>query len=540
MVSFSCIVYLNNKKDEIKFESVNRIYDVFKIIAEYISDNGVQYKTKDISIFDKQPVGDGLGEKELDIETKLNESNIPTHIYVLYEPKMDIFANALPPLAEKSRSISNPSFRENHQPATLELKSFEILADIKPNPCNNLIWGSLLKVRSYLPYYTESDIAYYVRFVVNDIIKSCGIDAYCLSYFGVSDLKPDIMVLENSIGLPIGIIEVKKPSKNIMENDKFHGQMLNYMLGIAEMYGQEDVFAISTTYENWRVCWLPISDGSAQASKLELSNESTTTNLHKPDTLTSTSNLQDSTITNDNDIIPPTPCKRVLYGTKVYKYSDKQLPKVLYSVLMKMYYSRRKSEIPLLDVKRMYIQVVQSSWFWVNIKIKKLDYFIDTPLNLVKACVLLYDLKGGEHGRVWLCCASTGVLEGHVFVLKFSKSKISPENELIIECEKWRELWGLDAHVGTWNSRPALMMPYVSPASDDDWKNQDFIALVTNTIDKLSKMKFHHQDLKKYHVGKYLDSNNFIKIVFFDLVLFETNEDVQFIKESMLNQLFEK
>ncbi|EAL71813.1 hypothetical protein DDB_G0271366 [Dictyostelium discoideum AX4] len=176
-----------------------------------------------------------------------------------------------------------------------------------------------------------------------------------------------------------------------------------------------------------------------------------------------------------------------------------------------MYYSKRKSEIPLLDGKRMYIQVVQSSWFWVNIKIKKLLYFIDTPLKLVKACVLLYDLKGGAHGRVWLCCASAGVLEGHVFVLKFSRCNISPENELIKECEKWRELWGLDAHVGTWNSKPALMMPYVSPASDKDWKNQDFIALVTNTIDKLSKMKFHHQDLKKCHVAKYLDSNNVIK-----------------------------
>ncbi|KAM9972606.1 hypothetical protein ACTFIR_011973 [Dictyostelium discoideum] len=487
MVSFSCIVYLNNKKDEIKFESVNRIFDVLKIIAEYISDNRVQYKTKDLSIFDKQPVGDGLGEKELDIETKLNENNIPTHIYVLYEPKKnilyepkkDIFANALPPLGEKSGSMSNPSVGKNHQPATLVSKSFEILADIKPIPCYNLLWGSLGN-GSYLPYSTESDIAFYVRTAVNDIIKSC-----------------------------------------------------------AEMYGQEDVYGISTTYESWRVCWLPISDGSAQASKLELTNESTTT-LQKPDTLTSTSNLQDSTKTNDNDILPPTPYKRILYGTKVYKYSDKQLPKVLYSVLMKMYYSRRKSEIPLLDVKRMYIQVVQSSWFWVNIKIKKLLYFIDTPLKLVKACVLLYDLKGGAHGRVWLCCASAGVLEGQVFVLKFSKCNASPENELIKECEKWRELWGLDAHVGTWNSKPALMMPYVSPASDNDWKNQDFIALVTSTIDKLSKMKFHHQDLKKCHVGKYLDSNNVIKVVFFDLVLFETNEDAQFIKESMLNQLFEK
>ncbi|EAL67729.1 hypothetical protein DDB_G0279581 [Dictyostelium discoideum AX4] len=73
--------------------------------TEYISNDEKQYKTKDLSIFDKQPVGCGLGENELDIETKLNENNIPTHLYVLYEAKMKIFEHALPPLGERSGSI---------------------------------------------------------------------------------------------------------------------------------------------------------------------------------------------------------------------------------------------------------------------------------------------------------------------------------------------------------------------------------------------------------------------------------------------------
>ncbi|KAM9993443.1 hypothetical protein ACTFIZ_011414 [Dictyostelium cf. discoideum] len=532
MVTFSCILYLNKKKDKIKFDSVYSIFDVKERIAEYISNDKTKYKTFDISIFDKKPE---LGTAELDIEIELNENNIPTLLYVLYgsdlyETMVDIFINALPPLGEMSGSLSYPTVGKKHEPATFVLKRFEILADIKPVSNTNLLWKSLRGQKS-LAYSTESDIVSYVKSAIGDIIQSCGINASCANDFGVSGLKPDIMVLANSIGLLIGIIEVKKPSKNIMENERLHGQTFNYMLSIAEMYGQEDVYGISTTYDCWRVYWLPRCDRSATSSELDFISQSKTT-LEKPVTITSTSNLQDL-ITTIDDILPPTPNKRILYGSKVYEYSDTQLPKVLYSVLMKMYYSKRKEEIPLLDVKRMYIQVVESAWFWVNINIKKLHYFIDTPLQLVKSCILLYDLKGGAHGRVWLCCAPKGVLEGQVFVLKFSKSENSPEIELHNECEKWRELWGLNSFVRTWNSKPALMMPFVTPASEDDWRSKEFIDLVINTIDKLSNMKFHHKDLKKCHVGKYLDSNGVIKIVFFDLVLYETNEDIQFIKESI-------
>ncbi|KAM9981284.1 hypothetical protein ACTFIY_003576 [Dictyostelium cf. discoideum] len=416
MVSFSCIVYLNKKKDKIKFESVYSIFDVKERIAEYISNDKTKYKTFDISIFDKKPE---LGTAELDIEIELNENNIPTLLYVLYgsdlyETMVDIFINALPPLGEKSGSLSYPTVGKKHEPATLVLKRFEILADIKPVSNTNLLWKSL-RGQNSLTYSTKSDIVTLSNHVVLMLVAND---------FGVSGLKPDIMVLANSIGLPIGIIEVKKPSKNIMENERLHGQTFNYMLSIAEMYGQEDVYGISTTYDCWRVYWLPRCDRSAISSELDVISQSKTT-LEKPVTITSTSNLQDS-ITTIDDILLPTPNKRIVYRSKVYEYSDKHLPKVLYSVLMKMYYSKRKEEIPLLDVKRI----------------------------------------------VWLCCASKGVLEGQVFVLKFSKSENSPEIELYNECEKWRELWALNTFVRIWNSKPALMMPFVTPASEDDWRSK--------------------------------------------------------------------
>lgn len=80
------------------------------------------------------------------------------------------------------------------------------------------------------------------------------------------------------------------------------------------------------------ICWLPKSDNSANATELDIAVGPPTI-LQKPYSLTSTSNLEFSTTTTTtNDILPPTPDKRLVYGSKVYKHSDIQLPKVLYCI----------------------------------------------------------------------------------------------------------------------------------------------------------------------------------------------------------------
>ncbi|KAM9947454.1 hypothetical protein ACTFIT_000778 [Dictyostelium discoideum] len=221
---------------------------------------------------------------------------------------MDIFINALPPLGERSASQSYPNVGKNHSPATLNVGNFEILKDIKPLKNFNLLWATL-RGEKCLPYSTEYDIVNYVSIAISDIIQSCGIQVSCSSDFGVSGLKADIMVLANSNnGLPIGIAQVKKPSSTIMVNEKLHGQTYNYMLSIAEI------------------------DNSANATELDIAVGPPTI-LQKPYSLTSTSNLEFSTTTTTtNDILPPTPDKRLVYGSKVYKHSDIQLPKVLYCI----------------------------------------------------------------------------------------------------------------------------------------------------------------------------------------------------------------
>ena len=46
------------------------------------------------------------------------------------------------------------------------------------------------------------------------------------------------------------------------------------MLRLKTFYGLEEVFGIVSTYEQWRICWLPQSDERAKSSSLSTISES--------------------------------------------------------------------------------------------------------------------------------------------------------------------------------------------------------------------------------------------------------------------------
>ncbi|EGC30062.1 hypothetical protein DICPUDRAFT_41971 [Dictyostelium purpureum] len=199
-----------------------------------------------------------------------------------------------------------------------------------------------------------------------------------------------------------------------------------------------------------------------------------------------------------------------------------------------MYFSDRKSHVPLLDSKRMYIHIIKDSWYWADIHIESLKYIIDLDFNSIKAAIVLLDLGGGAHGRVWLCCS----LDGYVFVLKFSAEETI--SELIKESKNWKIFWDFNTMVETWNDRTALMMPFLLPATEDDWKDKQFVERVSDTIKQLAVNGLYHQDLRKRHVGKYIDKKKQTKIAFFDLSLCEANrKDKKEIEILMKNSLFD-
>eukprot|EP01133_Synstelium_polycarpum_P018885 gene18885-22592_t len=399
----------------------------------------------------------------------------------------------------------------DHLDASLTIKPFELISQYKlKTDSSQAIWAKAKQKNGILPWSSEADIVFWVREVMDDIIEATGLDIKLAGELGISQIRPDIWILLSDSSLPIGVVEVKKPSKYIMNNDKVHGQILDYMLRLQHMYGQITVFGIVTTYEQWRVYWLPDTDEYAQSDTLlKMSNPTIEVPTPMPSTLPAlhlTSSSSSSPIV-ELDVQPKE--SRVIHGSNIIEHSETDIHLTLCSVLLKMYYSPHKQLVPMVDKNKMYIVLSDTTWFWSRpSQTPTLSYDIDSFLSKIKKSILIMDLRGGEHGRVWLACDP----QGRIFVLKFS-TKTGQEcfDSLTQESMKWNDIWGLKTVVKPWNQRYALMMPYVKIADDGDWNNNDFKEAVKDALSKFDKAGFYHADLHRRHVGKYYNATRTLK-----------------------------
>ncbi|KYQ93041.1 hypothetical protein DLAC_05650 [Tieghemostelium lacteum] len=467
--------------------------------AQQIIDQMPNIPNEDIIIIEKQNIDGSIlldrrvtvevlsGSLKLSIRTALCLDNLPENI----------FESLLPPLGEKSGSSSGSSI-SIHEPAKLLQKQFNCLAELPSKPSGSTLW-SMSKTyddNQRLLYSTESDIQIFVKLCLHDIIFACDMRAHCTNELGITGLRPDIMVIQKNNGLPIGVVEVKKPGSNVMENERIHGQIFNFMTRLKEMYGQKNVYGIVSTYSQWRIYWLSDNE-SAESTDLGINNICIGTKIEYPIDIPRSKKTKFLPACPQ----PATPIIRIVFGTNVIDSNSKKLPMILYSVLKKMYFSPRAQSIPLIDKSRMYIQISKNSWFWVKLNSStKLSYeFFD--LSTVSYAILLVDLKSGAHGRVWLCCDNGG----NVFIMKFSTipNKEKAYKALSQEASMWKQIWKLNAKVVIFNEEWCILMPYLATATEADWRDHEFISSVRESIQLFASKNLVHMDLHKRHVGKY-------------------------------------
>jgi hypothetical protein len=110
--------------------------------------------------------------------------------------------------------------------------------------------------------------------VMVDAIEAAGLlnELKCQEDLGVFNETPDIWVV-TSRGIPVGVIEVKRPDDKIMEEPLAHGQIYDYMLRLRSFHGLKHVFGIVTTYKQWRVYWLPSTDPIAASDTINSAAE---------------------------------------------------------------------------------------------------------------------------------------------------------------------------------------------------------------------------------------------------------------------------
>jgi len=121
-----------------------------------------------------------------------------------------------------------------------------------------------------------------VRFVLADVnaLASKRMPGLNLQFFNglsVFLLRADIWFVTVS-GVPVGVVEVKKPPLNFahsaaaLNNMLLAGQVYDYLLRLKSFHGLRHCFGIATNYLSWRIFWLPSdeSDELACAKQVRL------------------------------------------------------------------------------------------------------------------------------------------------------------------------------------------------------------------------------------------------------------------------------
>lgn len=112
------------------------------------------------------------------------------------------------------------------------------------------------------------------------------------------------------------------------------------------------------------------------------------------------------------------------------------------------------------------------------------------PTLSTKRYILLRDLHGGVHGRVWLACSSSG----RICVLKFPQQSGS-EDSLRNELNIWNNVWNIPAQLKKISDRLVLIMPFVKPCNEEPI-SEDIKEAVINAITIMAKAGFIHKDLR--------------------------------------------
>lgn len=186
-----------------------------------------------------------------------------------------------------------------------------------------------------------------------------------------------------------------------------------------------------TTYNKWKIFWLPEAHGSACS---EFLGESTAVHAF------------------DDETASQYEC---VYATECISRNDPQLIETLVSVLIKMHHTQ--IEPPLDFVRsvngepRKYGFVKSDTFEWRAVPDGyKLDYSLSAPQ--ATCFYLLRDYHGGADGRVWL-----GATEGgNLAVINLSKS-----SKFDSECRAWKTIWeAKNARVCTLMGCNSLIIPY--------------------------------------------------------------------------------
>lgn len=246
-----------------------------------------------------------------------------------------------------------------------------------------------------------------------------------------SFLRPDYWVIKKKNGRPIFVIEAKSPNPkakaNVLDDPHVHGEIYDFLLQLQAFYGQQYIFGLISTLDEWRFIWLPNSSTYCFSNSLALPPSET------------------FCFTADRKVI----------GGPITSHTNPELIKVLISVILKAWYSPIVP-IHLFSSGRTYLICNRVAYEWTSFTTNEISNetisLIIPPAQTQNFIVLRYFHSGGD-GDVFLGISSSK----RICVIKHFYESIKQEREYYL----WSKLYNVPIFKKELSSRPSLIMPYV-------------------------------------------------------------------------------
>jgi hypothetical protein len=464
-------------------------------------------------------------------DAKLSGSKSLKDAYIVVVPDAlkprSILRDGLPKLTKSASSPTDAHKNEKHGAATFTEKPFydTLLYTVHPAE-GTAVYGSLGKLPHFW-YRSEADVAGFCVAVMREVLQALRLDensrVIVMSECVLLNWRGDIWLVLGQDHMPLLVIDVKKPKGDKdLKNEELAGQLFDYLSEIKHFTGLQHVFGIAASYDRWRIVWLPSPETDTLASEAKLAGvdaEAPTYDVERPreTAMWNVENLEEEAKEEEKGEVKLN-FPRLLHCSRLYDFDDPRLVPALMNVVMKAM-SSGIQPVPLVSLDRAYLAINKTSVTWSRLprKFRGINY-AKMPQKTCENFLLVCKLGGGSSGRVWFAVSASGsccVIKRPRLDVLDDKQFEEFEAALEYECSVWKKFFCEHVRTVVLGGVPALVMPFARPLTSEEWKDEAILSEVKATLKGLVQQGFVHGDMKRDHVGVYVQ-NNTRKYCFFD------------------------
>jgi hypothetical protein len=109
---------------------------------------------------------------------------------------------------------------------------------------------------AHFSYATEADVVFVVRSFLESVLKAMSLPLKFSAEFSIQRIRPDLSLILNGNYL-VGVIEVKKPTPGVMQQETVLGELFDQLMLVEGFYGMGPALGILTTGQEWIFSWFP-------------------------------------------------------------------------------------------------------------------------------------------------------------------------------------------------------------------------------------------------------------------------------------------